>query len=252
MSSLHLLSEAFRRHGTYRPEPYPETPVLGLCCVTGDACETIARKHLLGPSFTDLELLVLPDSDRIGVHVWDAFTAGELRDGKARRYCPERMSSWRCTADQFEPLTRQGVRDAVFGATPNTPWAGYATTSYKKHGGLRAPVNTGSSNVWLWESVRVDCSDREALQGMWDALRRYQDAGIPRPVLETGDLEPHLVGKIGVDVALEYQRWATPRIESALYQFCVYLLPSADELEQINATTRPAAPVRRGETASLL
>lgn len=251
MSSLHLLAEAFRRHAAYLPEPYPEPPAPGLCCITGEACDTVARKHLLGPSFTDLELLALPDSDRIGVHVWDAFTAGELRDGKARRYCPERMSSWRCTADRYETLSRQGVRDAVFGESPTQPWAGYATTSYKKHGGLRAPVNTGRSNIWLWESVQVDCSDRAALQSMWDALRRYQDAGIPRPVLETGDMEPHLVGKIGVDVALEYQRWARPRIESALYQFCVYLLPSADELKQINVTTQPSAPVRRGEIASL-
>lgn len=251
MSSLHLLAEAFRRHADYQPEPYPEAPVPGLCCITGDDCDTIARKHLLGPSFTDLELLALPDSDRIGVHVWDAFTAGELRDGKARRYCPERMSSWRCTSDRFEPLTRQGVRDAVFGEPPPKPWAGYATTSYKKHGGLRAPVNTGSSNVWLWESVRVDCTDKGALQDTWGTLRHYQDAGIPRPVLETGDMEPHLVGKVGVALALDYQRWARSRIESALYQFCVYLLPSAEELKELGSTRAAPAPLARGETGSL-
>ncbi len=251
MSSLRFLAEAFRRHVTYRPEPYPELPVPGLCCITGDVGDTIARKHLLGPSFTDLELLALPDSERIGTHVWDAFTAGELRNGKTRRYCPERMSSWRCTADHFESLTRQGVRDAVFGPAPESPWAGYVTTSYKKHGGLRAPVNTGDSNVWLWESVRVDCTDRVALQGVWDALRRYQDAGIPRPVLETGEMEPHLVGKVGVSKALDYQHWSRPRIESALYQFCVYLLPSADELMELRSITPMPAQSVRGETGSL-
>lgn len=232
MHSLSLLAEAFgRADSAYRPEPLPEPPAPGLCCLTGEPGDTIARRHLLGASFTDWDQLAAPHSPRVGVAAWVAFTAGEMRDGKSRRYCPERMSSWRCTAERFEPLTRQGVRDVVLGPAPPLPWCGYATTSYKKHGSLRAPVNTGGGNVWLWEQRLVDCSDRVALARTWQSLRGWQDAGIPRPVLEAGELDAPLVARIGVRAALDFQRWAAPRVPSALYQFAVYLLPSREELQ---------------------
>jgi hypothetical protein len=255
MHSLQLLAEALGRDATYRPEPLPEPAERGLCCLIGIECDTIARRHLLTTSFTDWDVLQRPDSDRISVAAWIAFTAGELRDGKSRRYCPERMSSWRCTAAAFVPLTRQAVREAVLGDLPTAPWVGYATTSYKKHGSLRAPVNTGASNVWLWETRLVDCSDSATLQATWSALRRYQDIGIPRPVLEVAELDAAMVAKVGVKTALEFQAWARPRASSALYQFLVYLLPSRDELAEHNGSPPPVACAPRapaiGETLDL-
>ena len=248
MHSLQLLAEAFGRGGPYSPEPLPEEPAHGVCCMIGMELPTIARRHLLTSSFTDWDALERPDSDRISVAAWNAFTAGELRDGKSRRYCPERMSSWRCTAERFELMSRQAVRAAVLGDPPSSPWVGYATTSYKKHGGLRAPVNSGSSNVWLWETRVVDCTDRTAVSAMWHELRRWQDAGIPRPVLEAGELDAHLVGKLGVMAALDFQDWARPRVESALYQFAVYLLPSKDELGE---QTQPAPQAQPAVGATL-
>jgi hypothetical protein len=190
-------------------------------------------------------MLQRPDSDRVSVAAWTAFTAGELRDGKSRRYCPERMSSWRCTANRFEALSRQGVRDAVFGEPPGSAWAGYATTSYKKHGSLRAPVNDGTGNVWLWETRLVDCSDRTELRVMWEKMRGYQDAGIPRPVLETGELDAYLVAKIGIPTAMQYQKWSAPLVWSAVYQFVVYLLPSKEELIEQNTEQPPAVGTAR-------
>lgn len=259
MRSLLLLADAFGVSTDWQSEPLPEEAQPGVCCLLGEVLPTIARRHLLTASFTDTALLQRPDSDRVSVAAWVAFTAGELRDGKSRRYCPERMSSWRCVGQRFLALDRQGVRAAVLGDLPAAQWAGYATTSYKKHGSLRAPVNTGAANVWLWETRIVDCSDRAALLAMWDTLRRYQDAGIPRPVLETAELDSYLVAKIGIRQALEYERWARPRVNSALYQFIVYLLPSKEELDEQDREQSPAVgaarkvgqPPARGETSDL-
>jgi len=211
--------------------PLPEEPADGLCCVTGLEGPTIARKHLLTSSFTQWDQLMCIHSDRVGVDVWRAWMYGERREGKNRDFRPERMSSWIVSPSGLTLLDRQGVRDLVLEPPQIEPWAGYATTSYKKHGSLLAPVNTAGRAVWLWELTQVDCSHYEQVQAWWQQLRQFQDAGIPRPVLETADPEPHLIAKIGVTLALEFAEWARPRRDSSLYQFLCYLLPSVEELK---------------------
>lgn len=212
--------------------PLPEEPAAGICAITGKETLTIAARHILGGSFTQRDALKRPDSDRVSVAAWRAWMYGWRGLGKKRDYRPERMSSWRVTADSIELLDRRGVREAVLGEPPATAWAGYATTSYKKHGSLLAPINTSGRAVWLWETRLVDCSDRDSLLANWERLRHYQDAGIPRPVLETGDPDPALARKVGLPLALEFREWALLRRESALYQFLCYLLPSAEELKE--------------------
>ncbi len=229
MHCIDLIAEAVPDEGV--PE-LPEAPKYGICALTGNDGPTIRSKHLLAASFTQWDMLARPDSDRVSVNAWRAWMYGWREEGKKRDYRPERMASWRVTPDGLAPLSRKGVREAVLGEAPGTPWAGYATTSYKKHGSMLAPVNAPGGALWLWETRVVDCSDGERVQDWWHTLRRYQDAGIPRPVLETADPEPHLIRKIGVDIALEFHGWAAPRYESALYQFLCYLLPSAEELKE--------------------
>jgi len=211
----------------------PEEPSVGICAVTGAETDTISSRHLLSASFTQWDMLVRPDSERVGINVWRAWNYGWREDGKKRDYRPERMSSWIAAPDGLHRLTRQQVREAVLSGCDWPRWAGYATTSYKKHGSLLAPVNSSGRAVWLWEITKVDCSDLGRVHEMWDRLREYQDAGIPRPVLETAEPEPYLIAKVGIDTAQSLYDFAKPVIQSPLYQFMCYLLPSAQELKEV-------------------
>lgn len=197
----------------------PDDPIPGVCCITGSAGPTLPRAALLGPSFTAGELLALPAGDRVGVAAWLAL-----------RYKWERMSSWIVSRDGFRRLDRQGVRAAVLGEPPAGPWAAYATTSYKKHGALLAPVNSPWSRVWQWEAERVDCTDPGEVADMWSRLRAAQDLGLSRAVLETLECPAWLAGRVGIKAWLEYQRWALRVYRSARYRFLCYLLPSQEEL----------------------
>jgi len=204
------------------PEAPPEPSAVGVCCVTGETCPTISRKHVVKPSFTNGDLLRAPQSDRAGVAAW-----------RALNYAPERKSSWACDGVTFCKLNRKGVRDQVLSPDVFTrPCAYYATTSYKKHGSLRAPVNPPGRRVWLFEMRLVDCSDMAAVRDTWARLRAAQDAGIPRPLIESLDIAPGYMAKIGWRVWRDFEAWARPRMLSSLYQFLTYLLPSKEELKK--------------------
>lgn len=210
----------------------PERPQPGICCVLGKHCNTIAKKHLIGSSFNDVQYLARPDSGRVAVAVWRAWMFGWRADeSKKRDKKPERMSSWLCTEQEFVLLSRRDVRARVFDP-PDTTFVGYATTSYKKHGSLMAPVNAPGKNVWLWETRKVDCTDLGRVNHWWQRLRKAQDAGVPRPVLEHLDANPALIRNVGMHVWMEFEAWAALRLHSALYQFLCYLLPSKEELKQ--------------------
>jgi hypothetical protein len=201
------------------PESPPETPEEGVCCVTGATCATVHRKHVIKPSFTNLDLLRAPDSDRAGVAAW-----------RVMNHTPARQSLWLCDGTERQLLKRMDARALVLGGVDAAQWAGYVTTSYKKHGALRAPVNSGGRQVWLFEMRVVDCSARADVADAWARLRAAQDAGIPRPLIEHLDIAPGYMGKIGWRVWREFDTWARPRMHSPLYDFLTYLLPSQEEL----------------------
>jgi hypothetical protein len=219
------------------PETPPESPAEGVCCVTGATCPTIARRHAILDSFTGLDLLRAPMSDRVGVAAWRVMTHSVTHHDptKKRDLCPLRQSHWICDGRTVEYLDRQGVRKRVLNGVDAPQWAGYVTTSYKKHGSLLAPVNAGGRVVWLWETRLVDCSDRAAVADTWARLRAAQDAGIPRPLIEALDIAPGYMAKIGWRVWREFEAWARPRMLSPLYQFLTYLLPSQEELRNASA-----------------
>lgn len=121
-------------------------------------------------------------------------------------------------------------RALVIDAPPLWPWAGYVTTSYKKHGALRALVNHNSTQRWLFEMDVVDCSDRAKVADWWERLRSTRVAGIPRPVIETLDCSVHLMSKHAA-LWREFERWARPRVNAPLYRLLTYLLPSEEELK---------------------
>jgi hypothetical protein len=215
------------------PESLPEPPAEGVCCVTGATCMTIGRKHAIKPSFTNIDLLRAPDSDRAGVAAWRALTYSTPHPdpAKKRDLCPLRQSHWLCDGQTIKYLDRQGVRQRVLDGVGALQWCGYATTSYKKHGCLLAPVNVGGRAVWLWETRLVDCSDMDAVADTWSRLRAAQDAGIPRPLIERLDIAPGYMAKIGWRVWRDFEAWARPRMRSPLYEFMTYLLLSKEELK---------------------
>lgn len=197
----------------------PEDPREGVCCVLGTREATIARAHAILPSFTNLDLLRAPDSDRVGVRAWRVLTEPA-----------QRKSSWVCDDAGFRTVDRLGLRALVIdGVSSADPWCGYATTSYKKHGALRAPVNVGDLQRWLFELEVVDCSDRAQVAHWWTRLRETREAGIPRPVIESLDIS---VSQMAKHLARwqAFEAWARPILAAPLYRFLTYLLPSEEEI----------------------
>jgi len=217
MHPVTLISRAL----TVTEAPYPESCGNDICCVTGDVGPVVKRRALFGPSFTDGALLAAPESLYAGV---DAY--------RAMKYKWERMSSWFCDGNVFTRLDRVGVRDAVFTRHKELSWSGYATTSYKKHGAIRAPVNAGARALWLFETRLVDCSDRALLFGWWGILNAALRDGVGRQVLETLDCPGFVMRKVGLKRWMAFEAWAKPRHKSALYAFLCYLLPSQKELKE--------------------
>lgn len=208
----------------------PEPATEGRCCVLGMVEPTIDRRHAIKPSFTNLDRLCAPESDRVSVRSWRVLTHSiDAAEGKKRDTFPLMQSAWICGTEGLRFLTRQTVRDHVLAGVTDAPWCGYATTSYKKHGALRAPVNTGAAQRWLFELDVVDCSDRGRVAAWWTRIRETREAGIPRPVIETLDINIALLGK-HLARWQAFEAWARPICHSPLYRFLTYLLPSEEEI----------------------
>ncbi len=228
MSAIPLL------YGVLPDRKPPEPAKLGLCCVLGTEGPSIDRKHAIKTSFTNLDLLRAPNSDRVSLAAWRVLTHSEpAAEGKKRDTFPLMQSSWFVSHEMgLVKLDRIGVRRLVIeGIRAQGPWAGYVTTSYKKHGALRAPLNTGEPQRWLFELDVVDCSDRQKVQDWWQIMRATRTAGIPRPVMESLDCSVHLMSK-HLRLWLDFERWARDKWQSPLYRFLTYLLPSQEELKE--------------------
>lgn len=231
MSAISLLYAALP------PRDPPETPTDGVCCVLGTREPCIDRKHAIKPSFTNLDLLRSPDSDSVSVRAWRVLTHSvDAAEGKKRATFPLMQSAW-IVGESLQLLDRQGVRRCVIeGMRPLGQWAGYVTTSYKKHGCLRAPVNRNGCARWLFELDVVDCTDQAKVLEWWNILRHARVSGIPRPVIETLDCSLHLMSK-HLALWLEFERWARSKVSSPLYRFLCYLLPSEEEIKCDTSST---------------
>lgn len=226
MHALSLIAEALPE--TER-EPLPSPPLEGVCCITGDLVSCIPRKDLLGKSFTDQHLLRAPDSPLVGVPAWTAM-----------KHRAERASSWLCDGVTFTKLDRQAVRAHVLDGVDAPRWAGYITTSYKKHGGLRAPVNSRGRQVWLFEMLLVDCTDRARVAEWWAVMTQAQRDGISRRSMEEYAMPAGLIAKVGLDVWEQFRAWARDKREASLFRLLCYLLPSQDELKAREAVSSPS------------
>lgn len=215
MHAIELLARAIPES---EREPLPGPVTAGLCAVTGASGPCVERKHLLSKSFTNGDRLACPGSSLVSVAAWWAL-----------KYRPERASSWWCDGRECRRLNRAALRALVLEGSPAAPWAGYLTTSYKKHGSLRAPVNAGPHGVWLYEETLCDASRPDDVRATYARLLAAQAAGISRPLLEELDPGPAQLAKIGVATWLAFEAWARPCYRGGLYRLCVYCLPTAEE-----------------------
>lgn len=192
----------------------------GVCCVTGAETDCVPRASIMDNGFTGQALLRAPLSPWLSVAA-----------ARTLRYRPERSSSWWCDGAGFVALRRPDVRRLVIDEpTTATRWAGYVTTSYKKHGSLTAPVNVSPRAVWMFEQIAADMTDRGWAEDAWTRLRAMQDAGWPRPVLEDLNPSPWLLSKCGWPTWRDFAAWAQPHVAGGRYRLLCYLLPSKDEL----------------------
>jgi len=192
------------------------------CCLTGEITMCVPRKKILGKSFTNIDRLMAPASKYIGE---DAAIV--------LKYRPER-SSWYVDENIFMPLDRKGVRNMVFQKEMPRLWAGYATTSYKKHGSLMASLNKPGQRIWLFEMKYVDCSDYENMMLIWNRLNQALKDNISRPIIESLDTGTYVIEKIGIKKYMDFVKWARKYYLSALYAFMTYLLPSMEERKEVN------------------
>jgi hypothetical protein len=239
MHTIRLISLALRKKNPEWLPDLPSLPVTGTCAVTGEQTECLPRHKVLGKSFTNQGVLAAPDSPYIGVDVFYAWFSGyKATPEKKRIKAPERMSSWWCDGETFQELSRQDVRDYVLQPRKAATWAGYATTSYKKHGSLLAPINNGDSAIWLFEETLIDCSDTKKVTEYWHKLTETQRQGFERSILEAVECPASLMMKYGFACWHNFAKWAKPRKAEALYRFLCYLLPSMEELKHENSANR--------------
>jgi hypothetical protein len=194
----------------------------GICCITGEKTDCIAREELIGKSFNNHDYLLAPESNLISLEAW-----------RTLKYKWERASSFFCDGKNFLRLSRVGVRDKFFEPEMPDMWIGYATTSYKKHGCFAVKMNMSrKSRIWSFEMRRVDASDIAKRDDWWGRLNEYLRLGISRPVMETLSVNPAYIPKIGVENWLKFEAWARNKYQSNLYAFLCYLLPSQEELKE--------------------
>lgn len=229
-------------------EPLPEVPIDGVCCLTGQYGPTIKRRKVFGSSFTEFEVFKVPSSDRVGINVWHAFRAGYFAvEGKKRKKKPEAMSCWWTDGRQWIELNKVKIRSFVLDGCGDLPWAGWVTTSYKKHGATRAPVNSAPRGVWALDEMLVDCSDAYRVKRWWDRLREAQEIGINRTVIETLEIPVFVLDKIDMVYWLSFKKWAREKRQSTLYRFLCYLLLSQEEMKVSEKGVEEAEIEREGE-----
>ena len=232
MHPTNLISIALQKQNKILP-PLPCEPVEEICAITGIKQMCIPREEVIQYTFTNLDMFVSPMSRFVSIDVFYAWNYGyKTNEDRKRANHPERMSSWFCDGEQFIELDRQGVREWVLKEKMPNIWTGYVTTSYKKHGSMVARINKGNRRIWAFEMRLVDCSNMIVVLDWWQILNSALRDGIGRTILESVECPPFVLGKIGVKKWIEFERWARPKYQSALYSFLCYLLPSQEELEK--------------------
>lgn len=230
MHTVDLIAEALSQEQKCK---LPETPKENICCVTGDYVQTISKKHLFGSSFCDHQLLKVPTSDYVGINAWYAFKYGYLSDPQKKKLkTPETQSCWFADGKTFKEFKKIEIRKLFLFGSPNTPWACWVTTSYKKHGALRAPINYNLHGRIGFDDLIVNGNDLKKKIHIWEKLREAQMLGISKNTMSTLDISIYELQKIGVGKCKTFLSWANSWYHSPLYLLLCYLLPSKEEIQE--------------------
>ena len=200
--------------------PLPVEPKQAICAVTGKDCLCVPRKKLFSPKFTEQPNLICPKSQFVSIDVYQAI-----------KYKKTRMSSWLAVPGEFRLLKRIDVRLLVLSGVNSDVWAGWVTTTYKKHGTTRARLNHIGQAIWAFDETLVDCSNNEKVNEIYNQLVVYLKKGFSRTSLETLSCPGFVIMRAGLQEWLELGKWAKPLYKSNLYKFLCYLLPSQIELK---------------------
>jgi len=219
MHTVDLIANAIKNEPNIE---IPENTEPGICCVTSIECQTIRKKDILSSNFCNSDILLAPDSNRIGISA-----------AIALQYKWERYSSWFVDEKQFIRFDKKLFRDMFLNGVQNSKaWSIYITTSYKKHGALFTKVNNYKYGIWRFEMLDVDARDgsknRRWYEKISDALINKK---IGRSVIESLDCPAWLINKIGLKNWMEFYNWAKDKWQSPLYKLCCYLLPSQEDLK---------------------
>jgi len=136
-----------------------------------------------------------------------------------------------CSRGKFVRVDKNIIRDVLFNGFSDAPWSMFVTTTYKKHGALRCPVNTGSHGYIGFDEAVIDCRDRDYCVEVYEHVFAAFARGANRNDLESLRPSKWTLKALGIKGWQEYKTWAEDKVESPLYQFCVYLLPPRKELE---------------------
>jgi hypothetical protein len=209
----------------------PCKPIEAVCAVTGTHGLCLPREDVVSNANCDGFLFVNPTSAFVHVDVFTAWNFGETKEGNKRQTHPERQSCWYCNLHEFRKMDKAAIRPIVLEGSLSSPWALWVTTSYKKHGSIRSPINHTRFGRVGFDEVIVDCSNNADVVSMWTRLRAAQSVGIPRPLIEHLDISPGYMAKLGWKIWRDFEMWARSRVRSPLYRLLTYLLPSQEELK---------------------
>lgn len=198
------------------------TGLRGLC---------VPRKHGLPSSYTDQAAMAAPHSQWIGVDVYWAFHFTRINPKSGKPACPERTSCWWTDGREFRIMARADIRAIILDGSPSTPWAMWVTTSYKKHGSIRSPVNAPPRGAIGFDELRVDAMDDKKVMEWWEIMTTAQMDGIGRRMQEEVSCPPGLLKKVGLGPWMKFKKWAYIRRNDPLYRLLCYLLPSQEDLK---------------------
>lgn len=226
------------------PLPAGLVPEKGICAFTGRECDTLPRAKVLDKSFNKHDFLLAPGSDRVGVNAW-----------RTLQWKDERMACWvfydgklHTVGDisKGKDFSRAQAREMTLGfRTLPSPWCGYWSISFHKHGAFCSPVNfSETQNFWGFEDHAVDCSNRAFVQVLFNHLMELKVAGAMEFELESLQFTAKTVNAIGLPTILRYRERLDEYRKSTLYGLLMYLLYSVKEIKEMGKDAQERWPLR--------
>jgi len=216
MHVIKLLSDAI----TALPDApaIPSGAVKATCEATGLTTDCLLRKEVVSDNFTNQSRFNALGTGYISTMAY-----------RVLKYKWERAGSWICYPERFVRLkTKADLLEGVLEQDKPEPWAGYITTSYKKHGCLLAPVNANGGNMWLFETMIVNCNNQQKVEEWYNIIQEARNRGVTKQILLSLLPTATQIMRYGLLWWHGFAEWAKKRRSTPLYKLVVYLQPGFD------------------------